>query len=90
VVHVALYHTYMISNIALNPHGTGCGETRRAAQWNSVLLSVPIHGVQIILRVNFQLFIGVRADPMGMVFETRAALQPNKHFYAPCVDPGLF
>jgi hypothetical protein len=33
-----LYHTNMVANIACNPHGTGCGETRRAAQWNSVLL----------------------------------------------------
>jgi hypothetical protein len=30
----------MVSNIACNPHGTGCGETRRAAQWISVLLPV--------------------------------------------------
>jgi hypothetical protein len=30
----------MVSNIALKSHGTGCGETRRAAQWISVLLPV--------------------------------------------------
>jgi hypothetical protein len=40
VYFVWLYHTYMVSNIAINSHGTGCGETRRAAQWISVLLPV--------------------------------------------------
>jgi hypothetical protein len=30
-----LYHTYMVSNIVGSPHGTGCGETRGLAQWNS-------------------------------------------------------
>ena len=33
-----LYHTYMVSNIANTSHGTGCGKTRRVAQWNSVRL----------------------------------------------------
>ena len=33
--------------------------------------------------------IWVRADPTGMVLETRAVLLPNNHFWAPCVDPGL-
>ena len=39
-VALLLYHTYMVSNIANKSHGTGCGETRRAAQWNSDCVSV--------------------------------------------------
>jgi hypothetical protein len=46
------YHTYMVSNIALNSHGTGCGETRRAAQWNSVLLLVPPTGATPALTIT--------------------------------------
>jgi hypothetical protein len=43
----------MVSNIALNSHGTGCGETRRAAQRNSVMLLVP-GNKKCLLATNFK------------------------------------
>ena len=42
----------MVSNIACNPHGIGCGETLRAAQWYSVLF--PCTGQDKVAQATLQ------------------------------------